>query len=113
MIGENLAAPFGLRQAVFIRGTPCLYRGLIVEERQGQDFAGLGQALEAFDGDEAVDLFEMGRSCVAISRYSFLRPGFAQTSKMTVIMFSLPRGCYEISRKASTAPPNLWRAAAA
>jgi len=32
----------------------------------------------------------MGRSYAAISRYSFLRSGFGQTSKMTAIMLSLP-----------------------
>src|SRR5262249_21122578 len=59
IIVKNLAV-LDLCQAVFVRCAPRLHRHLIAEERQRQDFAGLSQALEAFNGDEAVDLLEDG-----------------------------------------------------
>jgi len=40
--------------------TPARHRFLVAPERQGQNLAFLRQALETFDRDEAVDLFEFG-----------------------------------------------------
>ena len=94
IISKYFAASFGLRQAVFVRCAPRLHRGLIAEERQRQDFPGLSQALEAFNGDEAVDLLEDWTQLRGDIYIFFLAPDFGQTSKMTAIMLSLPRDCY-------------------
>src|ERR1700691_893108 len=39
--------------------SPCLDRGFVPEERQREHLAGLGEALESLDRDEAVDLFQV------------------------------------------------------
>src|ERR1700722_12293966 len=39
--------------------SPGLDRGFVPEERQRENFAGFGEALEAFDRNETVDLFQL------------------------------------------------------
>jgi hypothetical protein len=103
-----------LRQAVFVRGAPCLYCGLIAEERQRQDFAGLAQALEAFDGDEAVDLLEDGAQLRGDIKIFFLALRLWPDLEDDGDQFVAPTRLLQKSpEKATIASPDLWRATAA
>ncbi len=57
---EYFRPAFGLVFAVLRHIAPCLQGIFIAEKRQRQDLALLGQALEAFDRDKAVDGFQNG-----------------------------------------------------
>src|SRR4051812_43027421 len=56
---EDLRAPRRLRGAVGIEPSPLLDGLLIAPEGEREDLSGLGQALETFDGNEAVNGFEV------------------------------------------------------
>ena len=62
VVGKVLLAPGALRAAVRLELAPAPHRLLVAPERQRQDLARLRQALEALDGDEAVDRFQLRRA---------------------------------------------------
>ena len=53
--GKHAAPSGALGGAVLVQGPPRLHRLFVAPERQRQQAAGIGQALEALDRDEAVD----------------------------------------------------------
>src|SRR3981081_4032900 len=55
VVFEDLGSPLGLTFAVLSHIAPRRNGGFTAEQRQRQDLAFLGQALETFDRDEAVD----------------------------------------------------------
>ena len=55
VVGEHAAATRLLRAAVRVQRAPAPDRVLVAPERQRQQLVRRAQALEAFDGDEAVD----------------------------------------------------------
>src|SRR5262245_58582037 len=63
VVGENAVAAFRLRGAMLLQVTPLLDRFFIPPEGEGKELAFLGQALEALDRDEAVDLLQMRTQC--------------------------------------------------
>src|SRR3954451_498874 len=56
---EHRAAADGLGRAVLAQAAPLGQRRLVAPDRQRQDLAGLGQALEPLDRDEPVDVGQM------------------------------------------------------
>src|SRR5215469_5969948 len=58
VIAEYLRSALGLRQAVPFDLPPLGDRRVVAPERQRQDLARIGQALEPLDRDESVHLFE-------------------------------------------------------
>ena len=59
VVGENAGASSSLGRAVRMQVAPRRDRGLIAPERQRQELAGLAQAFETFDRDEAVDRLQL------------------------------------------------------
>src|SRR5688500_20361339 len=60
IVREDAGAAFGLRGAMLWHVAPLGDSLLVAPEGEGEDLALLGQALEALDRDEAVDLLELG-----------------------------------------------------
>lgn len=58
VVGEDLAAAPGLRKAMLGEVPPGLDGGLVAPEGERDELAGLADALEALDRDEAVDPFQ-------------------------------------------------------
>src|ERR1700676_2247552 len=58
IVFENRRAALALGFAMLRHIAPCRYRTFIAKKRQRQDLALLGQALEPFDRDEAIDGFQ-------------------------------------------------------
>src|SRR6185312_16728169 len=59
IIAEHALAAGLLGLAVVLDVAPGLHRRLVAPEGERQDLAVVGQALEALDGNEAVDLLEL------------------------------------------------------
>src|ERR1700761_3185486 len=80
IIVEDLRAASGLAAAMLGNVAPCLDRRFIAVERQRQELAFLGQALEPFDRDETVDLLQdrpqLGGEVDIILSVPGLRPDF-------------------------------------
>src|SRR5580704_5165250 len=60
IVAKDAGAAGALGLAVLLVAAPARDRRFVAPEGQRQDLAFLGQALEAFDRDEAIDLFEFG-----------------------------------------------------
>src|SRR5436190_19554158 len=60
VVAKHAAAARLLRGAMLDLIAPAGDRRLVAPERQRQHLVGIGDALEALDGDEAVDLLQLG-----------------------------------------------------
>jgi hypothetical protein len=60
IVVEDAVTALMLGVAMEFEIAPCGDGCLIAPEGEGEHLAGFGEALESFDGDEAVDLSEMG-----------------------------------------------------
>jgi hypothetical protein len=58
IVSEDVVPAGGLRRAVWLQIPPGGDGRLVPPEGEGKEFARLGQALEALDGDEAIDLLQ-------------------------------------------------------
>src|SRR5262249_1597494 len=58
IIGEDRRPSLALGFAMGVQAAPMRDRGLVAPEREGKKFARPGEALEAFDRDEALDPLE-------------------------------------------------------
>src|SRR6267143_86740 len=80
VIGEHPAAPFCLRHSMPREIAPSANRLVVAPERQGQILALCGQACEALDRYESIDLLQVGlegsREIEIFCGTSFCRPHF-------------------------------------
>src|SRR6476646_3627809 len=60
IIADHTAAALGLAAPVILLVAPVLHRILVAPERQRQELARIGERLKTLDGNEPIDLFQIG-----------------------------------------------------